>query len=118
MTEEEKEAEGIRLIQEYLARRREKEQVPGTQEYEIEQMVRKVREGVAVMSPQERYESQRQFHELLAQIRAEMGLPPKDIEEFVPGENTTVTMWKSYLIRTYLDQGACRALLVGLNFDR
>ena len=80
MTEAEKEAEGIRIIQEYLADRRAQEQIPGTREYELEQMLRPVREKVAAMSPEERYKSQKR----IAQIREEMpeanqsiALPPR-----------------------------------------
>jgi hypothetical protein len=76
MTEEEKVAEGIRIIQDYLSNRREKEQIPGTREYEIEQMCRPVREAVAAMSQEERDVLQERFQVKLAQIRAEMGYPP------------------------------------------
>lgn len=118
MTEAEKEAEGIRIIQEYLADRRAQEQIPGTREYELEQMLRPVREEVAAMSPEERYKLQESFQKRIAQIREEMGLPPQDNSYDPVGvETDIVTMWKSYPIRTHLDQAECLAILKRSNFD-
>jgi hypothetical protein len=117
MTEEEKVAEGFRIIQEYLANRRAKEQIPGTREYELEQMLRPVREKVAAMSQEERDALQARFQVKLAQIRAEMGYPPTDSEESGVAETDIVAMWRSYPIRVHLDQSECLNILKGSNFD-
>jgi hypothetical protein len=103
MTEEEKEAEGVRILQEYLAERREKQQIPGTREYEIEQMCRKVREEIAAMSQEERYELHEGFQMEIAKIRAEISYPPKGSEEPLVAETDIVAMWRSYPIRVHLD---------------
>lgn len=119
----EKEAEAIRLLQEYLARRRELEQIPGTQEYEIEQMCRKAREEVSAMTPEERLELQQHFQKELQETRARMAKEADepyigDSQETVFESQTNIcTVWHSYLIYICLNQAECVKILRDAHFD-